>query len=175
MQSAAMVTACMADGTSLITETVFENRFMLVPELVRMGASVRVQGNTAVVEGIPWLKATQVEAPDLRAGAALVLRHWAQREYPLSWTLDISAGGMRICRASWRRWARRLKPSSRRSLKPRHNHPFIVHTVAQHRLGGTNRETNVSNNSQARAAAGALGGTGAGAAGRGALSSTEPA
>jgi len=73
MQSAAMVTACMADGTSLITETVFENRFMLVPELVRMGASVRVQGNTAVVEGIPWLKATQVEAPDLRAGAALVL------------------------------------------------------------------------------------------------------
>ncbi|MFR1759228.1 MAG: UDP-N-acetylglucosamine 1-carboxyvinyltransferase, partial [Christensenellaceae bacterium] len=73
MQSAAMVTACMADGTSLITETVFENRFMLVPELVRMGASVRVQGNTAVVEGIPWLKAAQVEAPDLRAGAALVL------------------------------------------------------------------------------------------------------
>jgi UDP-N-acetylglucosamine 1-carboxyvinyltransferase len=73
MQSAAMAMASLANGTSVITETVFENRFLLVPELVRMGASIRVHGNTAVVDGISRLRAAQVEAPDLRAGAALVL------------------------------------------------------------------------------------------------------
>ena len=73
MQSAAMVLSSVAQGTSLINETVFENRFLIVPELVRMGASVRVQGSGAVVEGISRLKSAQVEATDLRAGAALVL------------------------------------------------------------------------------------------------------
>jgi UDP-N-acetylglucosamine 1-carboxyvinyltransferase len=73
MQSAAMVLSSVAQGTSLIQETVFENRFLIVPELVRMGASVRVQGAGAVVEGVARLKGAQVEATDLRAGAALVL------------------------------------------------------------------------------------------------------
>ena len=73
LQSAALAAACVASGTSLITETVFENRFLPVPELVRMGASVRVKGNSAVVEGVDSLKGAQVEASDLRAGAALVL------------------------------------------------------------------------------------------------------
>jgi len=73
LQSAALAAACTARGTSLITETVFENRFQTVPELVRMGASIRVQGNSAVVEGADALKGAQVEASDLRAGAALIL------------------------------------------------------------------------------------------------------
>lgn len=62
-----------ATGTSTVTETVFEHRFGHVPELVRMGARIRVQGATAVIEGVAGLVGARVEATDLRAGAALVL------------------------------------------------------------------------------------------------------
>jgi len=62
-----------ADGTSMVIETIFENRFMHIPELKRMGANVKIEGRTAVVEGIKKLTGAQVKATDLRAGAALVI------------------------------------------------------------------------------------------------------
>jgi len=62
-----------ADGTSMVIETIFENRFLHVPELKRMGANVKIEGRTAVVEGAKKLTGAQVKATDLRAGAALVI------------------------------------------------------------------------------------------------------
>ncbi len=62
-----------ARGTSIVTETIFENRFRHVPELVRMGANIRIDGQTAIIHGVRSLKGTTVEAKDLRGGAALVL------------------------------------------------------------------------------------------------------
>ena len=68
-----MVLECMADGSSFITENVFENRFMLAAELVRMGASIRIEERHALVKGPAQLKGAEVASPDLRGGAALVL------------------------------------------------------------------------------------------------------
>jgi len=62
-----------AKGASVITETIFENRFMHVPELQRMGADVTLQGNTAIVRGVERLHGAPVMASDLRASASLVL------------------------------------------------------------------------------------------------------
>ena len=73
MQAQFMVLAALADGQSIITETIFENRFMHVPELGRMGAEVQVSGRTAVVRGPTRFMAATVMASDLRASAALVL------------------------------------------------------------------------------------------------------
>ncbi|HEY3595353.1 MAG TPA: UDP-N-acetylglucosamine 1-carboxyvinyltransferase [Polyangiaceae bacterium] len=73
MQAQWMVLMCTAEGESVITETVFENRFMHVPELVRMGADISVRGNTAIVNGNPSLFAASVMATDLRASASLVI------------------------------------------------------------------------------------------------------
>lgn len=63
----------LAQGTSMITETVFENRFMHVDELKRMGADIKIEGRTAIIQGIECLNSATVEATDLRAGAALIL------------------------------------------------------------------------------------------------------
>jgi UDP-N-acetylglucosamine 1-carboxyvinyltransferase len=60
-------------GTSIITETIFENRFKHVDELIRMGAKIKVEGRTAIIRGVPKLTGANVAAPDLRAGGALVL------------------------------------------------------------------------------------------------------
>jgi UDP-N-acetylglucosamine 1-carboxyvinyltransferase len=73
MQAQIMVLAAMADGASVIRETIFENRFMHVPELVRLGANIMVSGNTAIVRGPATLSGTTVMATDLRASASLVL------------------------------------------------------------------------------------------------------
>lgn len=62
-----------ADGTSIITETIFENRFMHVQELQRLGADITVKGNTAIVKGVPELNGAPIMATDLRASAGLVL------------------------------------------------------------------------------------------------------
>jgi UDP-N-acetylglucosamine 1-carboxyvinyltransferase len=70
-QFMAMMTLC--NGAGMITETVFENRFMHVPELIRMGANITVQGNSALVRGVDRLKGAEVMATDLRASVALVL------------------------------------------------------------------------------------------------------
>ncbi|SHK38549.1 UDP-N-acetylglucosamine 1-carboxyvinyltransferase [Paramaledivibacter caminithermalis] len=64
---------CLAGGTSLVTETVFENRFKHTEELMRMGAKVKVDGRVAVIKGVKKLTGAKVEAKDLRGGAALVL------------------------------------------------------------------------------------------------------
>ena len=73
MQAQMMVLAACAHGQSLITETIFENRFMHVPELVRMGADITVQGRSAVVRGGSRLTGAEVMATDLRASASLVI------------------------------------------------------------------------------------------------------
>jgi UDP-N-acetylglucosamine 1-carboxyvinyltransferase len=73
MQAQLMALMTIAQGTSIVTETVFENRFMHVDELKRMGASIKIDGRSAVVEGVAKLTGCQVKATDLRAGAAMVL------------------------------------------------------------------------------------------------------
>ncbi|MGB5822863.1 MAG: UDP-N-acetylglucosamine 1-carboxyvinyltransferase [Proteocatella sp.] len=73
MQSQFMAMLCIANGKSTITETVFENRFMNVPELIRMGANIEINGKSAIVEGRGKLTGSEVMATDLRAGAALVI------------------------------------------------------------------------------------------------------
>jgi len=73
MQAQFMVLACIAKGQSVIKEMIFENRFMHVPELQRMGASVALRGNTAVVQGVDKLYGASVMATDLRASASLVI------------------------------------------------------------------------------------------------------
>ena len=62
-----------AEGTSIITESIFENRFKYADELMRMGADIKVEGNTAIIDGVETLTGARVSAPDLRAGAALVI------------------------------------------------------------------------------------------------------
>lgn len=73
MQPQIGVALALARGTSLVTESIFENRFKYVDELMRMGADIRVEGNTAVIYGTEKLTGARVSAPDLRAGAALVI------------------------------------------------------------------------------------------------------
>ena len=73
MQAQMMVLLALADGSSVVTETVFENRFMHVLELQRLGAEIAVDGRVAVVKGVPALSGAPVMASDLRASAALVL------------------------------------------------------------------------------------------------------
>ena len=62
-----------SEGTSIVTESIFENRFKYVDELARMGASIKVEGNTAIIDGVGRMTGAIVSAPDLRAGAALVI------------------------------------------------------------------------------------------------------
>lgn len=73
MQAQFMSMMSLSKGTSIVTETVFENRFMHVTELKRMGANIKIEGRSAVVEGCERLTGAKVKATDLRAGAALVL------------------------------------------------------------------------------------------------------
>ena len=73
MQAQLMAVNAVAEGTSTITENIFENRFMHVQELVRMGAKISLKGNTAICTGVPQLTAAPVMATDLRASASLVL------------------------------------------------------------------------------------------------------
>ena len=73
LQAQFMALMTTADGASMITETIFENRFMHVPELARMGADITIRGNSALVRGVPALKGAPVMATDLRASVSLVL------------------------------------------------------------------------------------------------------
>lgn len=73
MQAQLMALMCVADGASMITESIFENRFMHVPELARMGARVNVHGASAIIRGVPRLSGAPVMATDLRASSSLVL------------------------------------------------------------------------------------------------------
>ena len=73
MQAQFMALDCIADGVGRVTETIFENRFMHVSELRRLGANIAIEGNTAVVQGVSQLAGAQVMATDLRASACLVV------------------------------------------------------------------------------------------------------
>ena len=73
MQPQIGVTLALCEGTSIITESIFENRFKYLDELARMGASVKVEGNSAAIEGVEKFSGARVSAPDLRAGAALCI------------------------------------------------------------------------------------------------------
>jgi UDP-N-acetylglucosamine 1-carboxyvinyltransferase len=73
MQAQFIAMNCVAEGVGVVTETVFENRFMHVQELQRLGADIRVEGNTAIVRGVDFLSGAPVMATDLRASASLVL------------------------------------------------------------------------------------------------------
>lgn len=73
MQPQIAVALALASGTSIVTESIFENRFKYMDELARMGANTRVEGNIAIIDGVKRFTGAEVSAPDLRAGAALVL------------------------------------------------------------------------------------------------------
>ena len=73
MQPQMSVLLALAEGTSTVTESIFENRFKYVDELTRMGANIKVEGNTAIIDGVSRYTGANISAPDLRAGAALVL------------------------------------------------------------------------------------------------------
>jgi UDP-N-acetylglucosamine 1-carboxyvinyltransferase len=73
MQAQFMAMLTLANGASVLTETIFENRYMHVPELTRMGADIQVRGRTAVVRGVPQLVGAPVMATDLRASMSLVI------------------------------------------------------------------------------------------------------
>ena len=72
-QAPVMAMACLADGTSLFVENIFESRYKHAGELMRLGARIKVEGRVAVVEGVPALSGAPVQAPDLRGGAALLV------------------------------------------------------------------------------------------------------
>ena len=79
MQAQLMTLMAVAGGASMVTETIFENRFMHVPELCRMGADINVHGASAIIRGVEGLSGAQVMATDLRASVSLVLAGLAAR------------------------------------------------------------------------------------------------
>lgn len=81
MQPQMTVALALAKGTSIVTESIFENRFKYVDELTRMGASIKVEGNTAIIDGVDKYTGAGISAPDLRAGAALVIAALAAEGY----------------------------------------------------------------------------------------------
>jgi UDP-N-acetylglucosamine 1-carboxyvinyltransferase len=81
MQPQITVALGLSSGTSIVTESIFENRFKYVDELTRMGASIKVEGNTAIIDGVGKYTGASISAPDLRAGAALVLAALAAEGY----------------------------------------------------------------------------------------------
>ena len=81
MQPQITAALALAEGTSIVSETIFENRFKYVDELVRMGADIKVEGNAAFITGVKGFSGARVSAPDLRAGAALVIAGLAADGY----------------------------------------------------------------------------------------------
>ncbi len=81
MQPQMTVALSLAEGTSIVTESIFENRFKYVDELSRMGCNIKVEGSVAIITGVDKLTGAQVNAPDLRAGAALVIAGLAADGY----------------------------------------------------------------------------------------------
>ncbi len=81
MQPQMAVTLGLSEGTSIVTESIFENRFKYVDELTRMGATIKVEGNTAIIDGVTKYTGASLTAPDLRAGAALVIAALAADGY----------------------------------------------------------------------------------------------
>jgi len=97
-----MALNAIADGSALMVETIFETALMHVQELRRLGAQIDVEGNTALVRGVPRLEGATVMATDLRASASLVIAAWLRRVKPLSIESITSIVAMRILRRSCR-------------------------------------------------------------------------
>lgn len=83
MQPQFAVALVLAEGTSIVTESIFENRFKYADELARMGANIKVEGNTAIIDGVQKLTGARVSAPDLRAEQPLLLQDWLLKALPL--------------------------------------------------------------------------------------------
>ena len=83
MQPQIAVALALAEGTSIVTESIFENRFKYADELTKMGACIKVEGNSAIINGIDQLFGARVSAPDLRAGAALVIAGLAAKGFTI--------------------------------------------------------------------------------------------
>ena len=83
MQPQMTALLALSRGTSTVTESIFENRFMYVDELFKMGATIKVEGNTAIIDGVEEITGATVFAPDLRAGAALVIAGLAAKGYTM--------------------------------------------------------------------------------------------
>jgi UDP-N-acetylglucosamine 1-carboxyvinyltransferase len=98
MQAQFMALLSLAQGNSIITENVFENRFMFADELMRMGADVRIEGHHALVKGVSALSGAPVRSTDLRGGAALVLAALAaEGETRIGDVFHIDRGYDRFC------------------------------------------------------------------------------
>lgn len=98
MQAQVMILSALAEGSSVITENIFENRFMFASELVRMGAKIRIESHHAIVHGVRGLSGAQVVSPDLRGGAALVVAGLiAEGETDVSAIHHIDRGYERFC------------------------------------------------------------------------------
>ncbi|MEG1501325.1 MAG: UDP-N-acetylglucosamine 1-carboxyvinyltransferase, partial [Clostridiales bacterium] len=98
MQAQFMAFLTMARGTSIVTETVFENRFMHVEQLNKMGANIRIEGHSAIVNGTKQLYGASVRATDLRAGAAMIIAGlMAQGETEITNIHHIERGYEDIC------------------------------------------------------------------------------
>mgnify|MGYP000229120391 FL=1 len=103
MQAQFMALDAVAEGTATVVETIFENRFMHVQELRRLGANIRIEGNTAIVQGVPALSGATVMATDLRASASLVIAGLAARgETTVERIYHLDRGITKIGRASCR-------------------------------------------------------------------------
>jgi UDP-N-acetylglucosamine 1-carboxyvinyltransferase len=100
LQAPFMSLLATAEGTSMVVENIFENRLQHVAELQRMGASIRMQGNTAFIEGVARLSGAPVQGTDLRASAAMVLAGLAADGITTSVAWSTSTGAMPIWRAS---------------------------------------------------------------------------
>ena len=93
-----MVLSALAHGSSVITENIFENRFMFASELQRMGANIRIESHHAIVHGVDHFSGAQVVSPDLRGGAALVVAGLvAEGETDVSAIHHIDRGYERFC------------------------------------------------------------------------------
>jgi len=106
MQAQLMALDTIAEGTAVITETIFENRFMHALEMQRLGADIEISGNTAVVHGVSRLQAANVMATDLRASASLVIAGLVAEARRASIASTTSTAATNASRRSWRNWAR---------------------------------------------------------------------
>ncbi|MGI6119121.1 MAG: UDP-N-acetylglucosamine 1-carboxyvinyltransferase [Desulfosporosinus sp.] len=109
MQPQFMAMLTCAEGTSIITETIFENRFQHVDELCRMGAQITVEGRTSVIRGVEMLEGAFVEATDLRAGAALFLAALAADEVTVLEKVDYIDRGYEDLEAKYRQLGAKIQ------------------------------------------------------------------
>lgn len=106
MQAQFVALNAIAEGTATVVETVFENRFMHVQELQRMGADIEVEGNTAIVRGVEKLTGAPIMATDLRASASLIMAGLVAEERPKFTASIISTAAMKSSKKNWHCWAR---------------------------------------------------------------------